>query len=249
MSAEPAATATDAAPVALTRTALVLRHDATIHLGNLEPVLHEHGYTVDYVEILSDDLDTIDPTAADLVVVLGGEMGAYETDRFPALAEEITILRDRLAAERPVFGVCLGAQLMANALGARVYPGPTNEIGFRTVEPTRLGAAGPLRHVAGVPVLQWHSDTFDLPDGVTRLAGSPQYGNEAFSIGNWALAVQFHPEVTPAMHEVWLQASSAEVAAAGLDPDVLRAERELYAGTMQDASRALFSEWLDGLDR
>ena len=249
MSAAQAAPATDAAPVAVTKTALVLRHDATIHLGNLEPVLREHGYTVDYVEILSDDLDTIDPTAADLVVVLGGEMGAYETEAFPALADEISILRNRLAAERPVFGVCLGAQLMANALGARVYPGPTNEIGFRTVEPTGLGATGPLRHVAGVPVLQWHSDTFDLPEGVTRLAGSPQYGNEAFGIGDWALAVQFHPEVTPAMHEVWLRASAAELTSAGLDPDALRAERELYAATMQDASRALFSEWLDGLDR
>ncbi|MEB0014613.1 hypothetical protein QN416_23745, partial [Glaciimonas sp. Cout2] len=104
MSAVPAAPATDAAPVAGTRTALVLRHDATIHLGNLEPVLHEHGYSVTYVEILSDDLSTIDPTSADLVVVLGGEMGAYEIDRFPALAREITILQDRLAAERPVFG-------------------------------------------------------------------------------------------------------------------------------------------------
>jgi GMP synthase (glutamine-hydrolysing) len=99
-----------------------------------------------------------------------------------------------------------------------------------------------------VPVLQWHSDTFDLPAGVTRLAGSPQYGNEAFGIGSWALAVQFHPEVTDDMHEDWLSASSAELAAEGLEAEVLRQERSRYSAAMQEASRLLFSEWLDGLE-
>ncbi|TFC87917.1 glutamine amidotransferase [Cryobacterium sp. TMT1-21] len=232
----------------MTRTAVVLRHDATIHLGNLEPVLLEYGYTVRYVDTLTEDVRAIDPEAADLLVVLGGEMGVYEADRFPALHDEVELLRQRLTAARPVFGVCLGAQLMANALGSRVYRGPTNEIGYRAVEPTTAGADSPVRHVAGVPVFQWHSDTFDLPDTVTRLAGSPQYGNEAFAIGNWALAVQFHPEVTDEMHEVWLIASEAEVAAEGFDPAALRRDRERYSSGMQRASRAMFSEWLGGLD-
>jgi len=96
-------------------------------------------------------------------------------------------------------------------------------------------------------VMQWHSDTFDLPDGVTRLAGSPQYGNEAFGIGNWALAVQFHPEVTDEMHEQWLAASAAELLAEGVDADDLRLERTRYSAAVQDASQAMFSEWLDGL--
>lgn len=229
-------------------TAIVLRHDDTIHLGNLEPVLREHGYDVRHIDVLSDDLRGIDAAAADLVVVLGGDMGLGDTDRFPALRDEVDLLARRLEAGRPVFGVCLGAQLMASALGSAVYVGPSNEIGFRTVEPTEAGAASPVRHIAGVPVMQWHSDTFDLPVGATRLAGSPQYGNEAFGIGNWALAVQFHPEVTEEMHEQWLAASEAELLAEGIDADGLRRERGRYAPGMQEASRAMFSEWLDGLD-
>jgi len=232
----------------MSRTAVVLRHDEAIHLGNLEPVLREHGFEVRYVETQRDGMGGIDPLDADLFVVLGGDMGAYEADRFPFLRDEVALLERRLAAERPVFGVCLGAQLMASALGATVYRGDTNEIGFRSVEPTDAGAQSPVRHIAGVPVLQWHSDTFDLPAGTTRLAGSPQYGNEAFGIGSWALAVQFHPEVTDLMHEDWLRASAAEIAAEGLDADELRLERGRYSSGMQEASRAMFSEWLDGLD-
>jgi len=228
-------------------TALVLRHDDTIHLGNLEPVLREHGYELLHVDTLRDDVRGIDALAADLVVVLGGDMGVGDADRFPALRDEVKLLAERLEVGRPVFGVCLGAQLMASALGSAVYSGPTNEIGYRTVEPTEAGALSPLRHIAGVPVMQWHSDTFDLPDGVTRLAGSPQYGNEAFGIGNWALAVQFHPEVTDEMHEQWLAASAAELLAEGVDADDLRLERTRYSAAVQDASQAMFSEWLDGL--
>ena len=232
----------------MTRVALVLRHADEIHLGNLEQVLIEHGYTVSYVDALgADGVQGIDPAVADLLVVLGGDMGAYETERFPVLAEEVGLISERLAAARPVFGVCLGAQLMASALGSPVYRGPTNEIGYRAVEPTEAGRDSPLRHVSGIPMMQWHSDTFDLPAGTTRLAGSEAYGNEAFAVGDWALAVQFHLELTAEMHEAWLTSSEAEVRAEGLEPDTLRQERARHSDAMQHASRALFSEWLSAL--
>ncbi|WP_130176989.1 gamma-glutamyl-gamma-aminobutyrate hydrolase family protein [Cryobacterium sp. SO1] len=232
----------------MSRVALVLRHADEIHLGNLEQVLIEHGYTVRYVDTLSaDGVRGIDPAAADLLVVLGGEMGVYQADEFPVLAEEVQLLADRLAARRPVFGVCLGAQLMASALGSSVYRGPRNEIGYRLVETTEAGQDSPLRHVNGIPMMQWHSDTFDLPAGTTRLAGSTAYGNEAFAIEDWALAVQFHPELTAEMHEQWLASSEVEVRAEGLNPDELRRERTEHSEAMQQASRALFSEWLSGL--
>ncbi|AMB59705.1 glutamine amidotransferase [Microterricola viridarii] len=229
------------------RTALVLRHDETIHLGNLEPVLREHGYALTVLDTPGADFAAVDPAAADLVVVLGGDMGVYESEQHPYLADEIALIRARIDAERPVFGVCLGAQLMAESLGGTVFKGGSNEIGYRSVEPTVEGAQSPVRHIAGVPVMQWHSDTFELPEGVTRLAGSPEYRNEAFGIGNWALAVQFHPEVTPEMHERWVADSVGELAAEGIDADALRAENERYNAAMQQASRRMFSEYLDGI--
>lgn len=227
------------------RTALVLQHDATIHLGNLEPVLREHGYELRIVDATTEDLGAIDPTEADLLVVLGGEMGAYETDAYPFLLTERALVRARLDAERPTLGVCLGAQVMAGALGERVYKGDTTQIGFRTVEPTAAGAASPVRHFAGVPVAQWHGDTFDLPERATRLATSSDYSNEAFAIDEWALAVQFHPEVTDEMHDQWLADGTASLAEQNLDADALRNERARYSAAMQDASRRAFSEWLD----
>jgi GMP synthase (glutamine-hydrolysing) len=233
----------------VTLTALVLQHDSTIHLGNLEPVLREHGYELRIVDATAEDLDAIDPTEADLLVVLGGEMGAYETDAYPFLLSERALVRARLDAERPTLGVCLGAQVMAGALGERVYKGDTTQIGFRTVETTDAGTTSPLRHFAGVPVAQWHGDTFDLPERATRLATSSDYNNEAFAIDEWALAVQFHPEVTDEMHERWLADGSVALAEQNLDAEALRDERARYSAAMQDASRRAFSEWLDALQR
>ena len=233
----------------MTRTAVVLQHASTIHLGNLAPVLEEHGYEVRVVDVTREDVDAIDPAAADLVVVLGGEMGAYETEAHPFLAAEQRLLRARIDAERPTLGVCLGAQLMAGALGGRVSPGGATVIGYRAVEPTPAGADSPIRHFASVPVAQWHGDTFELPARATLLASSADYGNEAFAIGHHALAVQFHPELTDQMHERWVVDGADELAEHAIEPDALRAERQRHSARMQDASRAAFSEWLDGLVR
>jgi GMP synthase (glutamine-hydrolysing) len=231
----------------VTRTAVILQHDPSIHLGNIGPVLTEHGYDLRIVDVTTEDVSAIDPAEADLVVVLGGEMGAYQTDEFPFLEQEKELLRERIAAERPVLGVCLGAQLMAGALGERVYKGETTQIGYRRVEPTTAGADSPIRHFDGVPVVEWHGDTFELPEQATLLASSSDYSNEAFAIGGFALAVQFHPEVTDEMHEAWVADGYNELDELAIDPDALRRDREVYSARMQEASRAAFSEWLERL--
>ncbi|MET3566864.1 GMP synthase (glutamine-hydrolyzing) [Leifsonia sp. 563] len=231
----------------MTRTAVILQHDPSIHLGNIGPVLTEHGYDLRIVDVTTEDVSAIDPAEADLVVVLGGEMGAYQTDEFPFLEQEKELLRERIAAERPVLGVCLGAQLMAGALGEQVYKGETTQIGYRRVEPTTAGTDSPIRHFDGVPVVEWHGDTFELPEQATLLASSSDYSNEAFAIGGFALAVQFHPEVTDEMHEAWVADGYNELDELAIDPDALRRDREMYSARMQEASRAAFSEWLERL--
>ena len=233
----------------MTRTAVILQHDPSIHLGNIGPVLVEHGYELRIVDASTEDVTAIDPAEADLVVVLGGEMGAYQTDEFPFLQAEKDLLRARLAAERPTLGVCLGAQLMAGALGQRVYRGDTTQIGYRRVEPTEAGADSPIRHFDGVPVVEWHGDTFELPEQATLLASSSDYSNEAFAIGDFALAVQFHPEVTDEMHETWVADGYNELDELAIDPEALRRDRELHSARMQEASRAAFSEWLNSLKK
>lgn len=231
----------------MTKTALVLQHDSTIHLGNLAPVLTARGYDIQVLDARITDFATLDVTPT-LVVVLGNDNGVYEKDALPYIAAEEAWLASRLAAQQPTLGVCFGAQMMASALGERVYKGDSTQIGFREVVPTEAGATSPIRHFAGVPVMEWHGDTFDLPAGATLLAGSSDYANEAFALGRWGLAVQFHPETTEEMHAEWLAIGRESVVNHGLDPAALVAERDAHSAAMGVASQAMLNDFLDGLE-
>jgi len=137
-------------------------------------------------------------------VVMGGPMNVDEVERFPALAAEREWLAAAVGRGMPVLGICLGAQLLARALGAEVRPGEGQEIGFAPVEvsdPTDpvLGALAP-----STEVLHWHGDVFDLPDGARSLASSAQTEHQAFRAGN-AWGVLFHPEADFALVEAWLR--------------------------------------------
>jgi GMP synthase (glutamine-hydrolysing) len=229
------------------RRAIVLQHHDNITLGNLEPVLREHGYDIRIVDATRDDLGALDPADGDLLIVLGGHQAAYETELHPHIAEELRLVRARIDAEKPIFGVCLGAQLMAGALGGQNYRGEKPDLGYQTIELTDAGRRSPIRHVAGTGMLEWHGDHFTLPEQATLLASSAAYPNEAFAIGDFALAVQFHPEVTDAMHDVWTEDTEGLLEREGVDRDEWRRLRDENNPAMQDASRAMFSEWLDSL--
>jgi GMP synthase (glutamine-hydrolysing) len=140
-----------------------------------------------------------------LLIVLGGPIGAYETDTYPFLAAEIALLERRLMHDRPTLGICLGSQLMAKALGARVFPGPLKEIGWGRIDLTEAGAGSSLASLGSEDseVLHWHGDTFDLPAGAVRLACNANYENQAFAFGQAALALQFHAEADPGSLEKW----------------------------------------------
>jgi GMP synthase (glutamine-hydrolysing) len=230
------------------RTAVAFRHIHFEDLGSFKAVLEAAGYKVRYYDVGVDELWTLEPVKTELVIVLGGPIGVYETDRYPFLVEELNFLRMRLAENRPTLGICLGAQLIAAALYADVAPGMGKEIGFAPLTLTPQGAAGPLRHLADVPVLHWHGDMFQMPAGAERLAETAICAHQAFSIGTNILGVQFHPEAdTTAGFERWLVGHACELGAAGIDPGRLRTEASRLGPTLRDAGRKMLTEWLEGL--
>ena len=227
--------------------ALVVRHvDHEGIAGYREPV-EAAGYEIHRVAAHHAGCATLDILRPDLVVVMGGPMGVYDTDRFPWLDDEIAVLRRRLAADRPTLGVCLGSQLIAAALGADVRKGPVREIGFGAIALTDAGRAGPLRHLEGVEMLHWHGDTFDVPEGAELLATTAPYA-QAFARGRNLLALQFHAEMgEDERFEHWLVNDAADIAAVGSTPETLRGAHDRLGPSAVAAGRAMIAEWLAGL--
>ncbi len=229
-----------------TKTAAVIRHIRFEDLGSFAGPLARGGYEVHYHDIGRCSLP--DPIAPDLLIVLGAPVGVYEEGKYPFLRDEITLLTARLGAERPTLGVCLGAQLIARALGAKVYPSGVKEIGWGPVDLTEAASATSLRHLADTPVLHWHGDTFDLPQGATHLASTALCCNQAFGVGPNILGLQFHPEANPtAGIEPWLIGHAAELASARIDPRTLREGAKALGPSLPAKAQAMLTEWLNGL--
>jgi GMP synthase-like glutamine amidotransferase len=144
------------------------------------------------------------------LLIMGGPMAVYEMHRHPFLISEALMIDRAIRANKHVMGVCLGAQMLAHVLGARVYAGQKKEIGWQDVSLTSEGRNDPIMSTLAVPggniaqVFQWHGDTFDLPKGALLLASSALYPNQAFRYGDRVYALQFHIEVTPEIVRDWL---------------------------------------------
>jgi GMP synthase (glutamine-hydrolysing) len=230
----------------LSRQVCVVRHVAFEDLGTLAPVLSAAGYDLSIMDAGVDEL--FEPILhSDLVVILGGPIGVYEEAKYPFLVDERRALEKRLEQGLPTLGICLGAQLMAAALGASVYPGPEKEIGWASVTLTAAGRASCLSRLEAQPVLHWHGDTFDLPSGAERLASTNVYENQAFSLGSNVLAVQFHPELDIRRFEQWLIGHAGELAAAGVDVNRFRTAVKQDGGTLQSAAASWLMHWLERL--
>ena len=229
----------------MSKTAIAIRHVAFEDLGAFAPVLEEAGYRLRYADIGVDDLAALGDT--DLLVILGGPIGVYETGLYPWLTEEIDLIANRLKQGRPTLGICLGAQLMARALGAKVAPGPAKEIGWKSLALTADGEVT-LAPLAGLPVLHWHGDRFELPQGAVSLASTDLCPHQAFRLGRHALAFQFHPEAWEQGFERWLIGHTLEIATTpGVSVPQLRADTARVAAASAAAGQQLLRDWLSGL--
>ncbi|HEX8447214.1 MAG TPA: glutamine amidotransferase [Sphingomonas sp.] len=225
--------------------ALIVRHTSFEGAAGFRQPIEAAGYAFARIDVLDPTFSEADFLSPDLLVLMGGPMGVYDRDAHPWIGGEIARIAERLDGGLPTLGVCLGAQLIAAALGADVYKGPAPEIGFASVTPNAAGLASPVRHLADVPVLHWHGDTFDLPHGCELLASTDRYRHQAYRRGPTLLALQCHPEMgeDPRIAR-WIDGGAAEMAAAGTDADTIRAEYAAKGPGAVAAGRALLAEWL-----
>ena len=214
------------------KRALVIRHVVHEGLAGYRAPIERAGYEIQRVAACQTDFAALDLVSPDLLVVMGGPMGVYDTDAHPWISDEIAAIAARLAA----------------ALGARVYAGPVREVGFAPIALSETALESPLRHVADVDVLHWHGDTFDLPEGTELLASTLAYPNQAFRRGDRLLALQFHAEMgeDPRFHD-WM-ADEAYIRGAGVDPAALQDDHDRLGPPAVRAGERMIADWLAALE-
>ena len=229
--------------------ALVLQHIAVEGPGRLASFLQQHGWELVTTALYAGERLPAEPQDYQAIIIMGGPMGVYDEADYAFLPAEQTFLQRALAQNVPMLGICLGSQLLAKALGARVYRNPCKEIGWYTVDLTPEGRTDPLfqRVSSPVPVFQWHGDAFELPAGAVALASSPQCTHQAFRYGERVYGLLFHLELVPAMIHSWLATFQEELASvqAYIDPQRIVADMPRYLEPYQQVSTQIFTNLVD----
>jgi GMP synthase (glutamine-hydrolysing) len=219
---------------------LILRHDTDAGPGYLGEALAQAGIEARVVDPAAEEiLEGLDWAG---IVSLGGSMGAYEEAAYPWLHAEKRLLAGAVAAGIPTLGICLGCQLLADALGGRAYPAGGRELGVVRVALTPQGRADPVaRHLEG-PMVVSHADTWDLPPGASLLAASARY-RQAFRLGS-GLGLQPHPEVGPDAFARWVhEKPRAALEAEGIDPEAAIEAVAAHAAVQRTVAAVLFGAW------
>jgi len=237
------------------RHAVVLSHVAFENLGSLAAPLRERGFAIETVDVTTAQFPLEQAESCDLLVAMGGPIGVYDSAEYPFLTDEIACIAARLKARRPTLGICLGAQLMAAALGARVYHGRNGaEIGWAPIQAADRGDPhtqtpewfAPLL-APGLALLHWHGDTFDQPANSLHLAKTEKYANQAFAIDSFALGLQFHPEVSASALERWYVGHTCELHHAGISVASLREAAQRHGPALEEAAARFWNLWLNSI--
>ena len=230
---------------------LVFQHVAHEILGTLDPLLKDSGFRIKYVNFERHPEIVPSLDGYDGLIVLGGPMNVDETREYPHLKTEVKLIRTALGENMPILGICLGSQLIAKALGARVKRNGEKEIGWYDVRPTARGKSDPLvSHFSEVEkIFHWHGDTFGLPEGAELLASSKLCKNQAFRYRDNVYGFQFHLEVDEPMVERWLRIpqNRDEIAKTNgkIDPDKIGSETPEYIGRLKDLSDRTFGDFIN----
>lgn len=216
---------------------LILKNFVTEGPGTIEDFLVRNNMHYTIVDL---DRHTVDSAAGyDTLIMLGGPMSVNDEHDYPYMTHEMKLAEQFMKQGKKVFGVCLGAQLMAKALGAKVYPGPEKEIGWYDIELNDAGLKDlRMAHLAdsrSCKVFQWHGETFDIPQGAERLAMSELYPNQAFRYGNNAYAFQFHIEVSRQMIFDWLKNEPVDMKKIEQETDAYYADYNVRARSFYES--------------
>lgn len=229
--------------------ALVLQHIAVEGPGRLGPFLEQRGWELDTRALYAGDGLPAEPQDYHAIIIMGGPMGVYDEAAYAFLRQEHVFLQRAITQQVPLLGICLGSQLLAKALDARVYPNACKEVGWYTVDLTPAGRSDVLFQgaPASLPVFQWHGDAFELPAGAVALASSPQCTHQAFRYGERVYGLLFHLELVPAMIHSWLATFQEELAGvqAYIDPQRIVADMPRYLEPYQQVSTQIFTNLVD----
>ena len=230
----------------MTKTCIAIRHVHFEGLGTFTQPICEAGYQIQYLDPTRDDLEPAKDAA--LTVFLGGPIGVYGDADYPFLKQEIDIAARRLKKKQPMLGICLGAQIIARACGAKVYAGNHGkEIGWKAIALTDAGKKSVIAPLGeqGAQMFHWHGDTFDLPPNATLLASTDSYPNQIFSIEDHVLAFQCHPELNPVDIEQWLVGHAFEIAKTqGINAFNIRKETGTFGGILLQKAQQSIKSWL-----